>query len=40
MQVRKGRRLIWSGRALGPIKRMIIDYYSPLDTDKKTGETS
>ena len=39
MQDRKGRRLIWSGRALGPIKRMIIDYYSPLDTDKKTGET-
>ena len=39
MQDRKGRRLIWSARALGPIKQMIINYYSPLDADKKTGET-
>lgn len=39
IQDRKGRRLIWSDRALGPVRQMIIDYYSRLDTDKKTGET-
>lgn len=27
---RKGRRLIWSKHALGPVKQMIIDYYTPL----------
>ena len=27
---RKGRRLIWSDAALGPVRRAILDYYAPL----------
>lgn len=29
---RKGRRLIWTDRALGPVKQMIIDYYASLNS--------
>ena len=34
LQDRKGRRLIWSTRALGPVKKMIVDYYKPISSDK------
>lgn len=33
---RKGRRLIWSDRALGPVRSKIIDYYKAFAGDAQT----
>jgi hypothetical protein len=35
----KGRRLIWSDRTLGPLRRRTIEYYSALIAQDNTGES-
>jgi hypothetical protein len=35
---RKGRRLIWSDRALGPVRARIIAYYTDLNARLRQGE--
>ena len=37
---RKGRRLIWSDRALGPVRARIIAYYTDLNARLRQGEQS
>lgn len=31
----KGRRLIWSDKTLGPIKRRLVEYYQGLGAKKR-----
>ncbi|MFY0619074.1 hypothetical protein [Shimia sp.] len=35
---RKGRRLIWSDRAIGPMKQKLTDYYLALDAREKEND--
>jgi hypothetical protein len=36
---RKGRRLIWSEKAIGPMKQKLTEYYSALEAREKESSS-